>query len=205
MVPITTHRHALDTVIPPMFDPEDFTFSAEKEDYFLFLGRIIPSKGILDAVELTRVLGRKLIIAGPGDYEKTFGKKPPAHVEFVGMADLDKRAYLLSKTYCLLALTGYNEPCGYIVPEAGWSGTRVMTANTGGFTETVSPGVNGFRGDAFCDWVEDAEKLDTITPEMCRDHAEKHFSFAAVRPKYQAFWRRIDALHEADGAEYFTY
>jgi hypothetical protein len=34
-----------DCVIPNYWDPEDFIFSKEKDDYFLFFGRVIGRKG----------------------------------------------------------------------------------------------------------------------------------------------------------------
>lgn len=203
MVPIYEPRWLLDTVIPPFFDPTDFTYAAEKDDYFLFLGRIIPSKGIQEAIRVTEELGRRLILAGPGDFQREFGDLPK-HVTFFGMANLEERGELLSKAACLLALTRYDEPCGYIVPEAGFSGTPVITANAGGFTETVRQGVNGFRGECLAEWVEWGERLSEIQPQACRDYALQHFTVDAVVQKYERFWKRIQTAYVKNDL-FFTY
>jgi len=208
MVPITDTRRVTDTVILPMFDSQDFQFSEKKDYYYLFLGRIIMSKGILEAIELTAHIGAKLIIAGPGDFETEFGMKPPRHVEFMGMANLETRANLLAHAKCLLAFTQYNEPCGYIVPEASHSGTPVVATATGGFTETVEDGVNGFTGDCFADWVEATEKLETLDPQKIRQYAEDNFSLKSQSPKYEQYFKRIEIYmknRDSEDSEYFAY
>lgn len=204
MVPVTEPRWIFDTVIFFLTNPDNFTASEKRDDYFLYLGRIIHSKGILEAVELTEYLGKKLIVAGPGDYEEEFGQTPPKHVEFIGMADLEKRRGLLAKAECLLAQTRYNEPAGSIVAEAGWSECPVITSNSGGFTETVDDGVSGFRGDCHAEWVEAAEKLHTLDPKAIRQHAEKTFSADVLMPRYERFFNRIDAYGRT-GEETFTF
>ena len=50
-----------DVVIPNYFDLEDFEYAPEnKEDYFLFLGRVYSGKGIDIAVQVTEKIGAKL-------------------------------------------------------------------------------------------------------------------------------------------------
>lgn len=198
MVPVSEARWGLDTAIFFLTNPEYFKTSEKKDNYFLFLGRIIENKGILEAVELTEKLGKKLIVAGPGNFEQNIGIQPPKHVEFVGMADKDKRAEFLSRAECLLALTRYNEPCGAIVMEAGWSECPVITSNCGGFTETVEEGINGFRGDCHADWVDAAERLGELDPKAIRQHAEQTFHSDVLLPKYERFWKRVDALCRAN-------
>ena len=207
MVSVAEPRWVFDTVIHSIINPDNFKPCEDKEDYFLFLGRIIVSKGIQEAIELTEHLGKKLIVAGPGTFEHEFGKdfKLPKHVEFVGMANNEKRADLLSKAECLLALTRYNEPCGFIVSEAGFSQKPVITSNSGGFTETVTEGVNGFRGDCMAEWVEKAERLGELDSDAILKHAHDNFSAEALYPKYKAFWRRINGYFENEMDINFSY
>ena len=204
MVPIWEPRLVEDTVIPPMFDPNDFPCETEKEDYFLFLGRIIRNKGIIEAIRLAEEVGTKLVIAGPGDFEREFGMKPPKHVEFIGMANFEVRAERLAKARCLLAFSLYDEPCGYIAPEAFLSGTPAITIDTGGFTETNRDGVSGFKGECYSDWVDAVGKLPTLDPKAIRQYALDHFTPNAVKAKYDRFWQRIH-LFELNGFDpYFT-
>ena len=77
-----------DVVIPNYFDLNDFEYAPEeKEDYFLFLGRVYSGKGIDIAVQVTEKIGAKLKVAGQNPENRTF----PPHVEFVGYADVETR------------------------------------------------------------------------------------------------------------------
>ena len=82
-----------EVVIPNYFDLEDFDYSEEKDDYFLFLGRVFSGKGIDIAVQMTEKIGAKLIVAGQNPDNMTF----PDHVEYIGYADVDTRKKLLSR------------------------------------------------------------------------------------------------------------
>ena len=50
--------------IPNAIDVEHMPFSAEKDDYFLFIGRMIADKGAHTAIEVARRLDTRLIMAG---------------------------------------------------------------------------------------------------------------------------------------------
>ena len=55
-----------DAVIQNYLDPNDYPFQKKKEDYFLYIGRLVRRKGIHIAVETCKRLGAKLKIAGQG-------------------------------------------------------------------------------------------------------------------------------------------
>ena len=73
-----------DGIVPNSFDVEDFRFETEKDDYFLYVGRIIRHKGVEEAMRIADACGKKLLIAGQGDFEKEFGFKPWDNVEVLG-------------------------------------------------------------------------------------------------------------------------
>lgn len=52
-----------DAVIPNYFDVEDFTPKAEKDDYLLFIGRMINRKGPHVAVQIAKEAGMTLKMA----------------------------------------------------------------------------------------------------------------------------------------------
>ena len=61
----TCKQNWYDVVIPNYFDLNDFEYAPEtKEDYFLFMGRVYPGKGVDIAIDVTRHIGAKLIVAG---------------------------------------------------------------------------------------------------------------------------------------------
>jgi len=211
MVPTTEPRWVLDTAIFPIVCGDMLKSVDEgvsREDYFLFLGRIIKGKGIFEAIELTERLGRRLIIAGPGRFEDELeplvGNLPP-HVEFFGMAKKTDRDLLLSKAACVVALSRYNEPFGYVVPESSRFGTPVLTSDTGGFSESVCEGVNGFTGGCMADWVEKSFQLETLDSEKIFGYYKDNFSSSVLYPKYKQFWRRINAFVLSGMKENFVY
>jgi glycosyltransferase involved in cell wall biosynthesis len=114
-----------DAVIPNYFDAADFQFSTDKDDYFLFLGRVYTGKGVHIAIEIAERLGRRLIIAGPG--------ARPDGGEFVGVVGEDRRRELLAHAKAVIAPSMFLEPFCGVVTEAHFSGTPTITSDWGAF------------------------------------------------------------------------
>lgn len=178
-----------DAVIPAYFDPEDF-HTGPKGDYFLFLSRMTGRKGYEIAIEMTRQLGKKLIIAGAG------GDRPKAdHVEYIGYADKQKRAELLSGAIALLCPTIYIEPFGKVTVEALMSGTPVITTDWGAFPEIVKHGFNGWRCRTLEQFVWAGQNVDKLsTPHKIREKAMANYSLDRVRLMYQEYFSMLMTL-----------
>jgi len=187
-----------DRVIPAFFDPNDFIYNENKQDYFLYLGRVISKKGIFIAQQVCKKLNKRLVVAGFG-YDKSanafdarafdeFLKLP--NVEYVGFAGYDKRRELLANAKALFLPTLYLEPFGHVIVEAGFSGTPVITTNFGSFPEIVKNGVNGFRCDVFQDFIDAVNNIDKIKPQKCLTWA-KQFTLDRSCPKYQKYFAEI--------------
>ena len=142
----TKHGNFYDCVIPNYFDASEFDYvPAEKEDYFLFLGRHISAKGLCVLIDLVRRHKIKILVAGTGDIYKEMGITPEdektlrPYLVHVGHADLEKRRRLLARARALIAPTLYLEPFGGVVMEASFSGTPVITTDWGAFPEQLRP------------------------------------------------------------------
>lgn len=187
-----------DCVIPGFFNPDDFTYSEKKEDYFLYLGRVISLKGIFVAQQVCEKLGKRLVVAGFG-YDKTANAvdaqafqdmlKLP-NVEYVGFAGKEKRRELMTHAKALFVPTLYLEPFGYVVIEANLSGTPVITTDFGAFPETVNQGVTGFRCRTFKEFCDAAKNIDLIKPKECRAWGER-FILDKITPMYQRYFSQI--------------
>lgn len=184
-------------VIPNYFNPADFTYSDQKEDYFLFLGRVYPGKGVEIAIDVTKRLGKKLIIAGQTDGSIKF----PSHVEYVGYADPEKRRELMSKAKGSFLPTLYLEPFGGVAVENLFSGTPIITSDWGAFSEYNTNGETGYRCRTLADFVHATERVAAgeISSQKCREVAESRFTYDVVAPQYEKFFQDVKNVYEADG------
>jgi glycosyltransferase involved in cell wall biosynthesis len=183
-----------EVVIPNYFDLDDFDYSEEKDDYFLFLGRVFSGKGIDIAVQMTEKIGAKLIVAGQNPDNTTF----PDHVEYIGYADVETRRRLLSRAKGFIIGSMYVEPFGGVQVEALLSGTPTITTDWGAFTENNVQGVTGYRCRTFEDFVNAGKNIDKIKPSDCRKFAEK-FSLENVALMYEKYFQDVLNVHTNEG------
>jgi len=186
-----------DSIIPNYFDPTDFEYREEKEDYFLYLGRLVEIKGIHIAIQATQRAGVKLKIAGQGDYERDFGKVPE-HVEIVGFADAEKRKSLMAGAKALFVPSYYVEPFGGVMVEAFFSGTPVISSDWGSFAENNLHGKTGYRCRTMEQFVWATKNIENIKPQNCREWAE-NFSLESIALMYEEFFQMVKLAQTPEG------
>jgi glycosyltransferase involved in cell wall biosynthesis len=186
-----------DAVIPNAITPEEFEYVENKDDYFLYFGRIIETKGVHIAIQATEATGNKLIIAGPGDLTN-IGYPPgeiPKHVTLAGLCDSTQRKQLMSKAKAIIGPTYYVEPFGNMVVEGYMSGTPAITTDWGGFTETVQQGVTGFRCRKFKDFMDAINNVDSLDKKACREWAIENCSDDVVHDKMDKYFKNISDVN----------
>lgn len=192
-----------ETAIPNYFDLKDFRFgkdpeedderilAIQKEPYYLFLGRIVEDKGWKIAVEATRHIRAKLVIAGQGELEL------PSQVDNVihfGFADLKQRKSLMAGAVAVFVPTQYREPFGGVNIEAQLSGVPAITSDYAGFRELVD---DKYRCVTMREYIEVAKYCATLTEEERREiqrKAQNKYSLAAVKPLYDRYFHRLHML-----------
>ena len=180
-----------DDVIGNPFTISEFEYCEEKDDYFLFLGRVCEEKGIHLAIQATEKLGKRLVIAGPATNLKHLNyDKIPSHVELVGYVDSEKRKQLLKKAKGLLGLTYYVEPFGNMVIEANLCGTPVITTDWGAFPEIVLEGETGYRIRDFKSLCQAIENIDKINSFECREWG-MNFSDEEIHQKHKQYLDKV--------------
>jgi len=145
---IHTLKHSWDAMASP---PE-----TSDTGYYLFLGRLIPEKGLQALIdswhELKSQLGPKtptLKIAGEGplsSWVKDQSSINP-HLEYLGQISGKPKYEALRHCRALIAPSIWWEPLGLIVYEAYDFAKPVLAARAGGLTETVQHRVTGLLHD----------------------------------------------------------
>ncbi len=195
-----------DRVIQNYYDVQDFPAGAHQGDYFLFCGRLIRRKGLDIAVQVTRRLGVKLIVAGQGSLvnEMEGLKCDEPHVEHVGTVNAEQRAALMGGAIALFSPSYYLEPFGGVTAEAMLCGTPCITTDWGAYAENIVNDVNGQRChtfDAFLKaalWASDRHH-DQVGHDHIRQMAIDRFDMNNVKHAYQQYFTQLSDLWDEKG------
>lgn len=130
---------------------EDYSFrNINKDAYFLYVGRLVKYKGVLDLLEGFNVFCKnndsvKLKIVGDGDedYKKMLEQfvlqnNLSDRVDFLGYRN---DVYTLMEKALAVIVPSHYEPFGFIIAEAMINGSLVIARNTTGLKEQLDNGV----------------------------------------------------------------
>jgi len=128
-------------VIAPPVDTAGFAPSAQRDDYFLIVSRLIPYKRIDLAVTVFNDLGLPLVIAGDGRDRARLQAMAKSNVTFLGRVDDARRAELMAR--CRAFVFPGLEDFGITPVQAQAAGRPVIAFAGGGALDTVQDGVTG--------------------------------------------------------------
>jgi glycosyltransferase involved in cell wall biosynthesis len=179
-------------------ETDAFSLGPGDGGYLLFLGRIHPDKGTHEAIEVARLAGLPLVIAGvihDRDYHRRLVEPfvDGTSVSYVGPVGPSERDRLLGGAVALLHLIGFDEPFGLSVVEAMMTGTPVIARPRGSMRELVEPGVTGFLVDDVAAAVAAVGEAAALDRRRCRDEAARRFGADRMVDDYVRLFTEIVA------------
>ncbi len=163
------------TIIYPPVDTERFEPANKTDDYYLFVGRLVPYRRLDLLIEAFNQLDRPLYIAGSGrDRERLEALAGPG-VRFLGFVDDANLPDLLAR--CRAFMWPGEEDFGISPLQAMAAGRPVIAYAAGGALETIVPGETGafFDEQSVPAIIDAVESFDTesVSPAKIRRHAEQ--------------------------------
>jgi glycosyltransferase involved in cell wall biosynthesis len=172
----------------------------ERDDSLVFVGRICEEKGILDAIEVARLSGRRLRIAakiGPTPAEQAYAEevfKPAlaqADTEYLGELDGAERDRLVGGSYALLMPGAWPEPFGLVAIESLALGTPVIARRVGALPELIRHGVDGFLADDPAQMAFLVDRVGELDRAAIRSRALEAFSARRMVDDYEEVYYRM--------------
>jgi glycosyltransferase involved in cell wall biosynthesis len=184
--------------IPNAIDLSQHPFASEKDDYLLFVGRMIADKGAHTAIEVARRLGTRLILAGKvneGPEREYFSQQVEPHlsdnIHFRGEVEMDVKVQLYEHARCTLFPIQWPEPFGLVMIESLAAGTPVIAFRRGSVPEVIEHGRTGFVVDTVDEMVAAVAHVGEIDPAECRRAVEERFGIEAFVDAHEAAYRRL--------------
>lgn len=177
---------------------EKYQFNPSPKNYILWLSKIVPEKGVAEAIDIAKLSDENLIISGNilPDYADYFnfrikplidGKK----IQFVGAADFEKKIELLKNAKAFIFPVKRPEPFGLVVIEAMACGTPVVAYKEGSMPELILDGKTGFLVNSVEEACQAIKKIGQISRTDCREHVKKNFNLKRMVNRYEKLYKKI--------------
>jgi glycosyltransferase involved in cell wall biosynthesis len=176
----------------------------ERGDHFVWLGRIVPDKGVHLAIEAAQRAGVRLILAGIVDQHAEESLKyyrevvepliDGEQIQYIGPVNMEQKIDLLSGARGFLNPIVWEEPFGMVMIEAMALGCPVIAFPRGAAPEIIVHGKTGFLVHDVDEMVKFIPRIDEIDRAATRRHVDRHFSARVMAEKYVKIYRKVIAL-----------
>ncbi|HET7738264.1 MAG TPA: glycosyltransferase, partial [Tepidiformaceae bacterium] len=187
------------TVIHNAVDIASQPFGDGRGGYLLFVGRMSPDKGIVDAIEIARASGRRLVViakineADEAAYFEGVVQprlKAVSH-EYLEQPPEEVKRQCYADAAALLFPIHWEEPFGLVMAEALAAGTPVIAFNRGSVPEVVLDGKTGFIVRDVAEAVRAVDRIPELDRSTCREHAATNFSIDLALDRHEALYRSL--------------
>lgn len=189
--------NVVDTVLHGI-DTTNFTFREKPDDYLLFLGRFTEGKGVLQAIEIAKRVGMRLILAAAEDEyyrEKVAPHVDGRHIVYFGEANFEAKVQLYGGARALLYPIQSREPFGLVLAEAMACGTPVAALDKGAVRELVDDGVTGIVFEDLEQMANDLPRVFDLDRRRVRERAVAQFGAERMVDEYVKVYSRIMEAH----------
>jgi glycosyltransferase involved in cell wall biosynthesis len=180
----------------------DAPFERRRSDDLVFIGRVVPEKGIVEAIEIAVLSDRRLKIAakiGTTPDEEAYNKdvfqpalkKAGGAVEFLGEVSGEERDGLIASAYAVLMPGSWPEPFGLVAIESLACGTPVIARRVGGLSEIIREDVDGFFGDDVTQLAFNVPRVSELDRDEIRASVIDRFSAKRMAANYEELYRRM--------------
>lgn len=187
----TAPAGTVSVVIHHGIDTGQIPFGAGRGGYAFFLGRMDPSKGVLQAMEAAELAGLPLRIAAKmrTDAEKEYfaaviRPRLGSGAEYLGEVTTEEKYRLLADATALINPLQWNEPFGLVMLESLAAGTPVVATPRGSVTEIVRPGETGFFSPTVRGLAGGLAAAGSLDRAACRRSVQENFSSAGMVRKH---------------------
>ncbi|MEZ0360420.1 MAG: glycosyltransferase family 4 protein [Hydrogenobacter sp.] len=192
-------------------DVSIFPYEEKKENFLVFVGRAVFEKGVAEAIEIAKRLGKKLYIIAKADTpqeEEYLSKyvKPQVdgkRVIFLGELTFSEKVEYLSKAEAFIFPMQWREPFGLVMIEAMACGTPVFVTDRGSAKEIVIHGKTGalikarkkpkFMDEELIQAFVKAYRryIDKVDPKECRRRVEENFTYQKMTQSYLEAYEKV--------------
>jgi glycosyltransferase involved in cell wall biosynthesis len=167
----------------------------------VFLGRIHPDKGVHLAIEVARLSGRRLLIAGIIQDESYFTEQVKPYIDdrnirYIGPVGVAEKNELFARACAVIHLNTIPERFGLVLVEANAAGVPVIAMDLGSCREVIQDGKTGFLVTNVNEAAQALERLPEIDRSACRQRVQQCFSIETMVEAYERVYATIFDLEE---------
>ncbi len=178
---------------------DDYPFVSSPKDYYVWLGKMIPTKGTKEAILAAKKAGVKLYVLGAIESGTPEGKDYFDHevkplidnkqIVFFENVGLPEKATLLGNAKAFLNPIQWDEPFGLVMIESLATGTPVIAYERGAAPELIADKKTGYLVKNEAQMIAAIKKVEKLDRAACHTYAATHFTTQQMVDGYEKAYR----------------